>query len=217
MTTVKVSFAEDAIVHEIERVDDLSAQEIENIWFTKNDFREIRFRDAAIVIQIVRQTVQEDDDNHCIRGLEGRTPIASDHKKLKFIETIYVVLDEQERQFASGVSNPNKIASLYRKSTKACAKAAKHQGRTDWQSINDNHIVLAIEEEEEQVPVTTLIVDAEEQMSKKKQQGPKNRIQRFLGRASSQPHDLVGANQKRIWGRASSQPHDMVGANQQRI
>jgi hypothetical protein len=48
-------------------------------------------------------------------------------------------------------------------------------------------------------------------MSKKKQ-GPKNRIQRFLGRASSQTHDLAGANQKRTWGRASSQPHDLVGA-----
>jgi hypothetical protein len=192
---MKVSFAEDAIIHEIEGIDNLSAEEIEKIWFTKNDYREISYRDAVIIISIVRKTVQEDD---CIRGLEGRTSVASDGKKQKFVEVMYTVLDEQERQLASGISDPITMASLYRKSTRACAKAAKKQGRRDWQSINESEMVSTEEEEEAPftLPGSVTLVD-EEATTPKKKPGSKNRIQRFLGRASSVGRGL-GLDQNRI-------------------
>jgi hypothetical protein len=199
--TVKVRFADDAIIHEIDHEDDyLSAEEIENVWLTKKEYREIRYRDASIIMSLVRKKrVPEDDDNDdsstqhadCIRGLEGRTPVATDSKKLKFVEVVYVVLDEQERQKAFGISDPNKIAHLYRKNTKHCGKVAKRQGRKDWLSINPRATLI---EEEEDVsgpfigPAAKLGVTEQQQELQlpKKAHGPKHRFQRFLGRSASQ-------------------------------
>ena len=186
--TTKVSFAEGAIVHEIDHYDTFSPEEIKNSWYTTKEYRSIRQRDAAIVISIVRNTVQEDDD-HCIRGLEARTPVAAEIKRTKFIDVTYNVLDEQQRQAVLGISEHKKIASIYRKCTKPCAKAAKAQGRRDWESIKESEIV-ATEDDDKEVSHVTLpghlaLLDEKETIPKKKY-GSKNRIQRFLGLASSQ-------------------------------
>jgi hypothetical protein len=177
----KVSFADGAVVHEIDHFSTFSPEEIERSWYTVNDYREIRVRDAAIIISIVRKIVREKDevDDDCIRGLEGRTPVEAEIKRTKFIESTYNVLDEQQRQIAYGISEPKKIASLYRKCTKSCAKAAKERARRDWQSINESEIA-SIEEEEEEVT----LVDEKDTIPKKKQ-GPMTQILRFIERASS--------------------------------
>ena len=188
MMTPKVSFADGAIVHEIDHHDTFSPEEIESSWFTTKEYRCIRQRDAAIVNSIVRNTVQEDDDV-CIRGLEGRTPVAAESKRTNFIDVTYNVLDEQQRQSVLGISEPKKIASLHRKCTKSCVKAAKEQGRRDWQSIKESEIE-ATEDEDKEVPHVNLpghvaLLDEFGTIPKKKQ-GSKNRIQRFLGLASNQ-------------------------------
>jgi len=133
----RVKFSND-VVDDNSSVIELSEEEFENLWFTKEEFQLMRRSTAFIVRMMASGSLTDDDDDEemCTRGLESN-PRAGNRRKRQNIEnSIDAVLIEQQKQWAKGYSSTSAIANVYKQSSCHCSMASYVSAQRDAQEVN---------------------------------------------------------------------------------
>jgi hypothetical protein len=118
---------------------DLSEEEVKGIWYSREEFKEIR-QDCFSTIKIMtgNESVDSDDDEEfCSRGLEYKTKEAYKERLRNKQEIRLAVLDEQEFQSENDMDDPEWIAKLSRDESRLCVKAAILAAKKDEQESRE--------------------------------------------------------------------------------
>jgi hypothetical protein len=113
----------------------LSEEQVQDVWYSREEFKEIRQECfAAIRIMTNGDAILDDDDEEfCFRGLEYKTKEAYKERLRNKIEVRHGVLDEQEFQIENELDDPEWIAKLSRDGSRPCVRAAILAAKKDEQ------------------------------------------------------------------------------------
>jgi hypothetical protein len=132
-----VSFSQDEnTFHEIENLDDFTEQERSQIWFNREEFRDIKASYTNIIVMMRKKQLRCDTDEHCTRGLECWSVAGGKRRRDTLRNGRVAVLGEQERQRAD-VFNEEMLAIVYRQFAHHSQQAATNMGRRDQQEITE--------------------------------------------------------------------------------
>jgi hypothetical protein len=132
--TRRVTFENKAdIVREIPAsIYELSEEDIESLWYSKNEYCLIQKSCSFIVRMMERKMIiLADDAELCTRGLEFKSKAAAKIRRRQVEISIGTVLLEQERQWDEQYDDPKYIAAVCWKVTAKCAMAAYLSGQKD--------------------------------------------------------------------------------------
>jgi hypothetical protein len=100
----------------IKHIDDYSDREYFATWYVEEDLQEIFDHCVDTVRKMVHGEILAEKNGYCPRGLEYKTPTGAKTRKQNKSKGIRIVLEEQERQRAEGINDPERLAKLYYKS-----------------------------------------------------------------------------------------------------
>ncbi|KAL3930126.1 MAG: hypothetical protein SGBAC_011899 [Bacillariaceae sp.] len=123
-----LSFSKRVNFQEIPHLLELSQEEIEATWLTKQECKAIRSDAVQVVKRMVYNNLQEDD---CVRGLENRAPEAHKRRKQNKRNAFQIVCDEQEDQWEDGITDHEVISIRYQIQTFKSREAAREVGIQD--------------------------------------------------------------------------------------
>ena len=93
------------------RLQDLSPDEKESVWYTENDTK-IILAMAKVTVKMMMKGEHCDDVDYCSRGLEGKTPVGSKRRQKNKLRVRKALLEEQEIQREEGVNDPEYLAQV---------------------------------------------------------------------------------------------------------
>ncbi|KAL3920616.1 MAG: hypothetical protein SGILL_003172 [Bacillariaceae sp.] len=99
----------------VKHIDDYSDKEYFAAWYVEEDLADIFQHCVETVRRMVSGNVLDEEDGFCSRGLEYKTPTGAKTRKANKSKGLRAVLDEQERQRALGINDPERISKLYHK------------------------------------------------------------------------------------------------------
>jgi hypothetical protein len=111
LTGKRVSFSPWVDFLTVEHFGDLSPEECQEMWYSKQEFAEIKLNMKQSINFMVRYGIIDDDVEFCSRGLESRKDVLRRRENQK--EAVDSVMNEQYLQRAEGGSLPELIAMLY--------------------------------------------------------------------------------------------------------
>jgi hypothetical protein len=132
------------IVHNrrIPHLNDLLASQIEATWIRPEEYLEIRARCIATVKIIMRGQLTLADiesEEHCPRGLEGKTKAGSSLRREHKLDSIAAVVEEQSLQWNEDVDDDEAIMEVYSVFAIPCAENAHQMGLGDQQAAKECH------------------------------------------------------------------------------
>lgn len=145
----RIAFNAQVAVRTIEHINDKDHEEVDNTWFKKAEYQLMRASFAITVRKIVNNKYKGDCEHHCARGLEFRSPVGSQRRRINKLNSLVAVLDEQERQRAEDDENPEALACVYIHSNVMCGHEASQRGELDEEE--------ALRVHKDQVSLTTLM------------------------------------------------------------
>lgn len=143
----RVTFQENVRVRPTVHLDDMTDEEISNVWFCRKDFNSIKRAVATTVKIISHQAYNEavhDNDQCCSRGLEYRVRSGALARKENKRHGTEAVLDEQDRQCQYEITDDERIRQLFQKATVHCRVSALQMG------LRDEHEAKMIHEEDKE-------------------------------------------------------------------
>ena len=136
-----VSFDKSARVRRVRARNTFSKQEQDAMWYTENDYAEIKQRAVDTVkrmIKVERSGVSFcDDDEYTARGLECKMRRNAMARKEFKAMARSLVLTEQELQEATQSKCSTKLRKVYIKASSISASKAHEYGRIDAEAVND--------------------------------------------------------------------------------
>lgn len=129
----RITFNEEVAVREIEHVNSFTIEDTSNIWYKKAEYTMMRSEAIATIRKMVKGRYTSDNEHQSSRGLENRSPKDSIARKLKKLNALVSVLDEQERQFFADCVDDEASADVYIKATSGCRRDAIRRGEQDAQ------------------------------------------------------------------------------------
>ena len=135
----RVAFDDDHLetVHEIPHINQLSHEEIVDVWLQPADYQAINTAIKFTVAEMIHRSHGKEvdsthEDKYCFRGLEERNPRgAGFRRRLIHEEALDAVLDEQLNQKNVGLHFPDKIATEYSFPSKIAGDSARERGIAD--------------------------------------------------------------------------------------
>ena len=124
-------------VHEIPHVNDLSHEEVFDVWLQRPDYEAINVAIKFTVAEMIhrshgKQVDPTQEDKYCFRGLEDRNPRSVGYRRrLVYEEALDAVLDEQANQRNVGLHFPDKIATVYSFPSKTASDIARERAIAD--------------------------------------------------------------------------------------
>jgi hypothetical protein len=114
----RISFKETVSVRPIAHMNDMTKSHIRAVWYEQSEFDEIkkRFLQTIRLMSFHENQIivdNNDDDNHCIRGLEYRTSEGAAIRQENKWNALNAVLDEQDRQRQLGTRNDKLLCQVY--------------------------------------------------------------------------------------------------------
>jgi hypothetical protein len=126
-----VSFAEKKNqVFEITHVNDIPDEEFERIWFSEDEYDEIKAASKATV-SMMKAGIEFRPEQETSRGLEFWTYEGAWAKLQNKRDGVYSVLYEQERQWVEWEQDEDAIAAAYIEHSEKCARVAAAKGLQD--------------------------------------------------------------------------------------
>ena len=104
------------------RLQDLTPEEKESVWYTENDTK-IILAMAKVTVKMMMKGEHCDDVDYCSRGLEGKTPVGSKRRQKNKLRVRKSLLEEQEIQRDEGVNDPEYLSQV---SIKYSADVVQH-------------------------------------------------------------------------------------------
>jgi hypothetical protein len=130
-TRNKVSFNTLAFVRETLHVSNYSQEEKRKVWYQKCEMNHIRSEMVATVRLMLRGGYEDDNEEHCMRGLEFRSRAGDSKRSENKLVALEAVLDEQDTQYDGGIINAKAISSVYRRVSLQCRNEANVRGTRD--------------------------------------------------------------------------------------
>lgn len=127
----RVRFAETASVRPIETYRDLSGDELQNTWYQKYEFDEIKRSLIPLIKGMTRGDFIEETRETTLRGLEYRTRQGALRRQHNKVISITSVLDEQDRQRCSRCFDAEAIRNIYLQNSEHCSLLARQLAITD--------------------------------------------------------------------------------------
>lgn len=118
------------------RVQDLSNDEKEAVWYTEGDTK-IILAMAKVTVKMMMKGEPCDDIDYCSRGLEGKTPAGSKNRQKNKLRVRKALLEEQEIQREEGVLDPEYLAQVSIKYSKDVIAEAHMVALNDERSIQE--------------------------------------------------------------------------------
>jgi hypothetical protein len=118
------------------RVQDLSPDERESIWYTEGDTK-IILAMAKVTVKMMMKGEPCDDVDYCSRGLEGKTPTGSKKRQKNKLRVRKALLEEQEIQREEGVLDPDYLAQVSIKYSKDVISEAHDVALRDERHIQE--------------------------------------------------------------------------------
>jgi hypothetical protein len=135
----KVRFSPSAEVHQVPNLNDFSEEEINAMWLTVEECQQLRENCIQLLKRIKHKnrskfTSQQDKDDDCIRGLEGKrcSKIAKIRKQAKQAAKM-VVFKWQEEQH--NYQNVEEIASIYQAACRYAMVQAIQSAQQDEKNV----------------------------------------------------------------------------------
>mmetsp|Transcript_16121 Transcript_16121/g.29938 ORF Transcript_16121/g.29938 Transcript_16121/m.29938 type:complete len:239 (-) Transcript_16121:94-810(-) len=123
------------VVHEVKSLQDYSEEEIEQTWFTRKEFDDIKTSYRDLLRRMRNKEYIKDTDDCSTRGLEGRSRAGARNRQSIIMESILSVLNEQMEQEMEGRNDPEAIAIAYRQYGYHSLQAAQNMARRDQDAI----------------------------------------------------------------------------------
>jgi hypothetical protein len=120
----KVQFKLDGVVvHPIPNKSDLSPDETCNIWYTKDDYRDMKDDNELLLtaLKVNHKAIRI----YCYRGLEYKLESFGRRRQSNTIRAVRAVIDEQTRQQKEGEFDPEVLATVYQGYNVGLRKAIK--------------------------------------------------------------------------------------------
>jgi len=131
----KVTFKQVVAVRPIKHVDNMTDDELDDIWFNRDDFDTFKMSFVRTVKLLSSGAFKGDDENHCARGLEGRTREGAFQRKSNKYHGRQAVLFEQERQRSLGINEDKLISEAYVVENLRCRLTALEMGIKDQNEV----------------------------------------------------------------------------------
>lgn len=127
----RVSFNPVIYIHLTIHLNDMSNDEIKDVWFCRRDVDAVK-RDCAHTIKLITSDLyQGDDEDHCARGLENRVRSLAHLRRARKRRGQRSVLAEQARQRRHGITDAELIQQAYLKGNLVCRVLAWQIGLHD--------------------------------------------------------------------------------------
>jgi hypothetical protein len=127
----RVRFSPMVKVVRVIHLNDFEDHEIDDCYYTKNDFERIK-ADLKLTVRLMELgKLEEDTIEFCRRGTEYRTPQGARSRALNKEVARGALLDEQESQWEKDSFDPDALARIYHDSSKHCALEAYELGKRD--------------------------------------------------------------------------------------
>lgn len=118
------------------RLQDLSEEEKETVWYTESDTK-IVLAMAKVTVKMMMKGEPCDDVDYCSRGLEGKTPTGSKRRQKNKLRVRKALLEEQEIQREEGVYDPEYLAQVSIKYSKDVLVDAQNVALRDEENVQD--------------------------------------------------------------------------------
>eukprot|EP00536_Pseudo-nitzschia_multiseries_P009419 jgi/Psemu1/306506/fgenesh1_kg.261_\ len=142
-----VSFFPRVFVNRSLQRSDFTATELQAAWYSMDELKMIKRSCRRLAIQLTNKMTDEDDQNTCFRGLEGRTIEGAKGRKLIKLTARNAVLLEQYRQRERGAIDQNRLANECFEHTEKSSSAAHMV------ALRDQKEAMAIHNETVTAPV----------------------------------------------------------------
>ena len=118
---------------EVEHMDDLPA---EFIWYSREEYDEIKGRNSQIV-KLIKCGEFEENDQYSCRGLEHKLKEVFRQRRANKFNALNAVLEEQDRQINRGIIDPHLISAAYQTVSVRCQESANTIALRDYRfSLN---------------------------------------------------------------------------------
>lgn len=131
-----IRFAEKNEIFHIQHLDDMTDEEVFNIWYTSKEYSEIK-QAYQVTIFMMESGETITGDEHTSRGLEYRTQEGAWARYENKRDAYNAVLDEQDRQWKVDKDDYEKIRQIYLKHSTKCANAAIVRALQDERDIKE--------------------------------------------------------------------------------
>ena len=128
----RVAFEETDEVLYVKHISEFSQQEIQDIWFSVEDFAQFK-EDCKRTISMMKElgVSFQNTEVTCSRGLEHFIETRKSNRKSRRANASRAVLAEQELQFKEGSYDPEYIAEVYQEISVTCQAEAYSAGLRD--------------------------------------------------------------------------------------
>lgn len=123
----------------IPHINDMSDEEVLDIWYEKHDYDTIKANIAPIVQTLMKGDNVEETNEMTIRGLEYRTRTGAIKRQKNKAEAVNAVLDEQDRQFDEDIDDPMLISRAYLEISDICLREAQQLALGDAAFASEYH------------------------------------------------------------------------------
>jgi hypothetical protein len=130
-----VAFSPNVNVRVTVHFSEFTKEEICEIWYQKEEYKNIKAQ-RKVIARVLQSRNFQEDDMYVMRGLECMFPANSRARKHSKFLARESVLAEQDRQDVEGRSDPERLAQVYRESSLQCTVAAHHRGKSDELAID---------------------------------------------------------------------------------
>jgi hypothetical protein len=127
----RVQFKDTVSVRPIRHVNNISEEEIKDVWYCRRDFQYMKAAFALTVKMITLGLYEGDCEEHCARGLEYRTLAGALRRRESKWDALNAVLDEQDRQRELGIIDGEIIRRVFLQENTHCRLASLETGIQD--------------------------------------------------------------------------------------
>lgn len=132
-----VSFSESARMKKHIHIKNFTQEEIDACWFTEAELSQSR-REIDYTIELMTRGEDIDASKYCTRGLECCTPQGAATKTQNKIDAWDSVMDEQDKQFSTGINDIDSLSMVYIQSSWSCQVSAAAMASLDARSPSSN-------------------------------------------------------------------------------
>jgi hypothetical protein len=127
-----VKFADSNEVFPIPHLDDMSDDEIADVWYDCQEYSEIKSAfQVTLHLMETGQKILHDDEEHTSRGLEYRTQDGAWARYENKRDAYNAVLDEQDRQWKDDADDHDALSRVYLEHSAKCLEAARKRAKED--------------------------------------------------------------------------------------
>jgi hypothetical protein len=131
ITDRSVKFFETVSYREIAPLTELSDEEIATVWYSDDDYAEIKKHVTTTLKRVADGESIELEDGFCMRGLEGRTKFGGRRRKKNKAAALDAVWSTQIQQWRKKKNNPIQIATVYKPHSLRAKYPAIETGQRD--------------------------------------------------------------------------------------